>query len=149
MESEKEKPLANRWKKEEARKRREARRGLSTDEVKALDEKEDALEELWAETQNFHGELFPEEYDFMLDSIADARIRARGDNPMSSEYQDKVNQRRERLGFGPLGKDGMPTSNATIKFVGLFLYDGNQIPLANLIRSLGLGNTTAQENPND
>jgi hypothetical protein len=141
--------LANRWKKEEIRKRREARQGLTPEQVKALDEKEAADEALLAETRKFHGDLFPEEYDFMLDDISDARTRARGENPLSSEYQDEVNQRRERLGFSPLAKNGMPTSNETFEFVWFLLQNGNQIPLTNMIKSLCLGNGPTQEEPSD
>ena len=48
-----------------------------------------------------HLELFPEEYDYIYDSIADARDRARGLNPMSQSYIDKVNERRIKLGVKP------------------------------------------------
>lgn len=48
-----------------------------------------------------HLELFPEEYDFMYDSIADARDRARGKNPMSQSYIDEVNERRINMGVKP------------------------------------------------
>jgi hypothetical protein len=141
--------LANRRKKREEKERCNEGQGPSPDEVKALNEKDVAYEALLAEAREFHRELFPEEYDFMLDSIADARKRARGVNPMTSEYQNKINHRRARMGFDPLGKDGMPTSIATLKFVGLAVYDGDQTPLANLITSLGLGKAATQENPND
>ncbi len=53
-----------------------------------------------------HGWLFPEEYDFMGDSISDAKDRRRGINPMSEEYTNKVNERRRQLGVSPLGGDG-------------------------------------------
>lgn len=53
-----------------------------------------------------HGSIFPEEYDFMGDSISEAKDRRRGINPMSEEYTNKVNERRRQLGVSPLGKDG-------------------------------------------
>lgn len=60
-------------------------------------------------TNALHAKLFSEEYDFMGDSIADSRDRARGTNPMSDEYENKVNQKRISMGFLPLKKDGMPS----------------------------------------
>lgn len=48
-----------------------------------------------------HIKLFPEEYDFTQDSISDAKDRRRGINPMSVEYQDKVNKRRLAMGVEP------------------------------------------------
>lgn len=53
-----------------------------------------------------HGSIFPEEYDYIYDSISDAKDRRRGVNPMSEEYTDKVNERRRQLGISPLGKNG-------------------------------------------
>lgn len=48
-----------------------------------------------------HLELFPEEYDYVYDSIADAGDRARGKNPMSQKYIDQVNERRIKMGVKP------------------------------------------------
>ncbi|MEX5576210.1 hypothetical protein [Pseudophaeobacter sp. A-200-2] len=45
-----------------------------------------------------HLELFPEEYDFMLDSGVDLKIRRQGGSPMSDDYLKPVNLRRARLG---------------------------------------------------
>ena len=45
-------------------------------------------------------ERFPEEYDFMYDSISDANEREMGRNPMSKEYIEKINQKRAVLGVG-------------------------------------------------
>ncbi|MDW3116924.1 MAG: hypothetical protein R8G60_03420 [Roseovarius pacificus] len=54
-----------------------------------------------AEARTWHAKLFPEEYDFVYDSSADAQDRRRGVNPMSAEYIEKANARRAELGFGP------------------------------------------------
>ncbi|MCH8529209.1 MAG: hypothetical protein LAT65_00010 [Saccharospirillum sp.] len=100
----------NRLKKEEARKYREAREGLTEAEVKQMDKKEasqQALEEL---TRQIHLEWFPEEYDFMMDSSADAKDRKRGVNPMSQDYTERANARRQALGVEPLGDNGLPTT---------------------------------------
>ncbi|MCW8331888.1 hypothetical protein MD588_24110 [Photobacterium sp. SDRW27] len=53
-----------------------------------------------------HADLFPEEYDFIGDSVTDARLRRRGVNPMAQSYIDAVNERRYQMGV----KAFMPTS---------------------------------------
>lgn len=62
----------------------------------------DTLEKLKRTDKNnlvkkLHDMLFPEEYDFMYDSYADARDRDEGINPMSKEYQEEVNEKRAEL----------------------------------------------------
>ena len=57
--------------------------------------------------------MFPEEYDFMYDSIQDERERSAGICPMSDEYIDEVNQKRLSAGFSPLSSSGMADSNET------------------------------------
>jgi hypothetical protein len=102
----------NRVKKEELKWRREARRGLSEEEIKKLDEREAAEEKLMKLARKIHSDLFPEEYDFMYDSYADAKSRNMGENPMRKEYADKVNKRRAELGVPPLTENGMaPNDN--------------------------------------
>lgn len=54
-----------------------------------------------------HIKDFPEEYDFILDSHADANERAMGINPMSKDYQRKVNEKRKTLGVKQLLPNGM------------------------------------------
>ena len=39
--------------------------------------------------RSFHGKLFPEEYDFMADSIADANDRKKGINPTIDVYMKR------------------------------------------------------------
>lgn len=46
-----------------------------------------------------HQALFPEEYDFCYDSIAEANDRKKGINPMNREYQLVVNSRCQQRGF--------------------------------------------------
>jgi hypothetical protein len=94
----------NRVEKEMAKKRAAKREGLSDEEVRKLDLYETMVKEI-------HFELFPEEYDCMMDSNADATDRRRGKNPMNSEYTEKVNTRRKEMGVPPLGANGMPTDN--------------------------------------
>lgn len=58
------------------------------------------------DTKQLHIELFSEEYDKMSDSILDAKERAKGINPMSKEYQQKVAKKRKNLGVSPLSNSG-------------------------------------------
>ena len=99
----------NREKKEELRKYREAREGLSDEEVRLLNEKEAEEAKFKDLIRKVHGEMFPEEYDFTCDSIADANRRARGENPMSEEYIARVDARRVAMGVAPF--DYMPTGD--------------------------------------
>ncbi|MEP3561268.1 MAG: hypothetical protein ABJM19_08485 [Marinobacter sp.] len=100
----------NRYKAEEARKRREARAGLSELEIKRLDVDEDRESLITDLARKIHIERFPEEYDHYHDSIADAADRSRGINPMSVDYIAKIAEKRRRDGVAPLGDDGMPVS---------------------------------------
>lgn len=50
--------------------------------------------------------LFPEEFDFYYDSIADAKDRRQGMNPMSVDYVDVANARRAMLGVSKLLESG-------------------------------------------
>jgi len=61
-------------------------------------------------TDALHAKLFSEEYDFICDSIVDAKNRAKGINPMNEEYQIKTNLKRVSLGFLSLDKNGMPSN---------------------------------------
>ena len=101
----------NRAKKEEARKHREAREGLSEEQIRELDRKEFLESQIRTLAREIHSEWFPEEYDYMMDSISDAKDRRRGINPMSEEYTQEVNARRQELGVSPLGADGLPVSD--------------------------------------
>jgi hypothetical protein len=94
----------NKVKKEEARKLREAYETMSAEEFQAFMHKQQ-VQEL---AEQIHFALFPEEYDFMMDSNADVRDRRRGISPMSTEYIKRVNARRKELGVPPLGPDGLP-----------------------------------------
>lgn len=51
--------------------------------------------------KELHHTLFPEEYDFIYDSSSDERMRRKGVNPMSIEYQEEVNNRRLAMGVEP------------------------------------------------
>src|SRR5690554_2418851 len=96
----------NRAEKELLKKRTAEREGLSEEECRKLDE----LNKL---VHDVHYELFPEEYDAMMDSIADVNDRRRGINPMSLDYTEKVNARRKDRGVPPLGTNGLPTDDSS------------------------------------
>lgn len=49
-----------------------------------------------------HLKLFPECYDHLYDSIEDAKIRRRGQDPMSAEYQAAWQQKRRERGISEL-----------------------------------------------
>jgi len=53
-------------------------------------------------------QLFPEEYDLLYDDLVDSKSRKKGINPMSKEYQKKINLRRYELGVEPyMGQVGI------------------------------------------
>lgn len=93
----------NKAKKEEARKLREAYANLSGEELQEFNRQR----QIKALAGRIHFELFPEEYDSMMDSIADAKDRRMGINPMNEEYTERVNARRKELGVPPLGPNGL------------------------------------------
>lgn len=128
--------MANRWKKEETRKKKEARIGLSFEEINDLDAVEEAEEKLLEEITKFHIKLFPEEYDHMGDSITDANERRRGTNPMSDEYIERTNERRKKLGFGPVSLYG--PEQDTLCFVREKLERGDRQGLTNLLQKFCL-----------
>ncbi|WP_298441545.1 hypothetical protein [uncultured Ferrimonas sp.] len=66
--------------------------------------------------RQLHNALFPEEYDFMLDSPADAKRRRRGHNPMSAQYIATVAKRRAQLGVPPLLENGLAADNASQRY---------------------------------
>ncbi len=105
----------NRLKKEEIRKEQQAREGLSPDQTKRLDIEDEVKEKIEVLARKIHYEKFPEEYDLMSDSIADAKARSNGINPMSQDYIEKVNMKRADLGVSPLSESGESASNDTME----------------------------------
>ncbi len=134
--------LANQKKEQELRERCAASSGHSSDGQKTSDNQIAADLALFVETKISHRDLFPEEYDHTRDSAAEASMRSRGLNPKPLEYQVEVDRRREDLGFEPLADNGMAPSNETFLFIWMFLLNGNQIPLNNLIKAVGLHRST-------
>jgi hypothetical protein len=104
----------NRFKKEEKIKLDDARKGLSEKEIEILDKKEEEGNRIKELSRKIHRERFSEEYDFMYDSNVDANDRDRGINPMSKEYIERINKKREALGVSPLSESGMSISDDTM-----------------------------------
>ena len=104
----------NRAKKEEIRKYKDACRGLTAEQVKALDAREAVGRFIEDRARSIHVERFSEEYDFQADSVADAYERSRGMNPMSAEYIAETNKRREEQGVAPLTASGYAESDESL-----------------------------------
>ena len=100
--------MPSRWKKEEARKRAEARKGLTPEQIAGLDWKESVVKSIVDQARALHQQLFPEDYDFMYDDSWDAKLRSQGINPMSEEYIQEVNERRLALGVEPFSGPSVP-----------------------------------------
>lgn len=100
----------NKAKKEEIRKYREARVGLSREEIEMLDAADDIELHVELLARKRHVKKFPEEYDLMNDSGSEAKDRSRGINPMAADYIAEVRARRAALGVSPLSENGLATS---------------------------------------
>lgn len=74
----------------------------------------------------YHIAIFPEEYDFQYDSIADALDRDRGISPMSREYIELVNVRRRDFGFEPINGVDSNFDMSTYNWVKQMLRDGRE-----------------------
>jgi len=105
----------NRAKKEERRRHEEARKGLSADEVLAIDLEDEINKNIEDLARAIHARKFPEEYDFMYDSVVEAKERASGVNPMSQEYIEKIAKKRTEMGVAQLADNGMPVSDDTYR----------------------------------
>ena len=106
----------NRLKKEEVKKQKQLEKGLTEDQLELL-QKIMNCRKIFEKLQNsIHGILFPEEFDFMLDDNVDANLRKHGENPMSKDYQNKVNAKRQKLGLKPLSENGMCESDDSKKY---------------------------------
>lgn len=83
--------------------------------------------------QDLHLELFPEEYDEIYDSIADARDRRNGINPMSSEYINRTNADRLALGFSEFSVRRGAQNDNTFEWVLNKLSDGKEAELREVL----------------
>lgn len=106
----------NRFKTEQIRKRYDARKGLSPEDIEIFDKQDSELNKICELARKIHIERFPEEYDFMLDSISDSNVRSMGKNPMNREYVERIKAKRTALGVSQLSQSGLPTSSDTMDF---------------------------------
>jgi hypothetical protein len=109
----------NRYNREERRKYNVARKGLSKEELQALDLEEEREKQIADLAHRMHVKLYPEEYDCMFDRFVEARDRRRGVNPMSKEYIEKVNEKRIKEGVSPLAENGIPMDPTETKLLCL------------------------------
>ncbi|NOQ64919.1 MAG: hypothetical protein GQ582_10445 [Methyloprofundus sp.] len=100
----------NKYKKEVKIKHDKARKGLSEDEIIAVDLEDEIKLKIEELSRSIHAEKFAEEYDFMYDSGVDAKERKKGINPMNQEYIDKIKQKRADLGLTQLSENGISVS---------------------------------------
>jgi hypothetical protein len=117
----------NKAKKEEIRKYNEARQGKPAEEIAEIDRQDKIDAQIKKLASLLHGRLFPEEYDFMSDSISDAKDRKKGINPMSEEYIKKMDNKRQALGFLPILSSGHAVENETLEFCLKFVKSGFEL----------------------
>jgi len=107
----------NRYKKQELNKYNEKTKDMTQEEKKIYDIILSSQNNFESMAKTLQGKLFPEEFDFMLDDGVDANRRNKGENPMSDEYIQRMDDKRVRLGFLPLSKDGYAQdSNKTLDY---------------------------------
>lgn len=106
----------NREKKEELRKYNAKRKGKTVDEIEEINLQEEIDNVVGFIAGCLHARLFSEEYDFMMDSIADAKDRAKGVSPMSEDYINRIAIKREALEMSALSSSGESTSNDTKQY---------------------------------
>ena len=64
--------------------------------------------------KEIHLKVFSEEYDYMHDSLVDAKDRSNGINPMSVEYQERINLKRKKFGVSTLATNGLSLDNSSM-----------------------------------
>jgi 5'(3')-deoxyribonucleotidase len=89
---------------------------LTEDELVKLKELRKIPYSFSTQVNQLKGVLFSEETDFMLDSGLDAKERARGKNPMSQEYTDRVNRKRISFGVSKLNESGYAKDTSSLQF---------------------------------
>lgn len=105
-----------RLEKEIRKKRAELLAGLNSEQIEFFEAVEELRDTLNRFESKFHVSMFPEEYDFMYDDSVDYKARKRGENPMQESYQQKVNERRQKLGLEPLEDNGMVRYDDSIRY---------------------------------
>lgn len=97
-------------KREELKAKTLQQEGKTAAEIEFIEQEEAKQAEVLALANKIHSEIFPEEYDYIYDSIADVSDRKRGINPMNKEYIEKVNAKRITAGVTSLAANGMSQS---------------------------------------
>jgi len=92
--------------------------------------------EITEQAKKLHMQLFPDEYQFMNDSIADASDRKFGINPVSQEYLNKVSIRRQRFGLSVLGKNGDAVAGESLELCRKIVSEGLNDLLGELLATL-------------
>ena len=65
--------------------------------------------------KKIHLKVFSEEYDYMYDSLVDAKDRSNGINPLSEEYQERINLKRKKFGVSKLAKNGLNLDDSSME----------------------------------
>ena len=86
-----------RTKKEEIRKYKEARIGLTPQQIIEFDAKEAEETLLKEDVRWVNHILYHEDFDHMYDSFLDAKERARGISPMNDEYREKIERKNKAI----------------------------------------------------
>jgi len=85
--------------------------------------------------RELHAALFPEEYDHVYDSIAEAKDRQRGVNPMNADHVEKTNTLRAQLGFTPFKVGPDANNDDTYAWVVEKLRRGEEAELREILAS--------------
>ena len=64
--------------------------------------------------KEMHLKVFSEEYDYMYDSIVDAKERSNGINPMSEEYQQRIILKRKKFRVSALAPNGLSLDSSSM-----------------------------------
>lgn len=89
---------------------------LTDYEIEQLKTVQRTPSDFYTQVKTLKSALFKEEWDFMGDSGADAKGRSRGINPMSQEYTNRVNKKREAFGVSPINDSGFGIDNSSNLF---------------------------------
>lgn len=66
---------------------------------------------------DFHLELFHEEYDIHYDSNSDSTHRKNEINPMAKDYIEEYKKKREKLNISHLNENGTPNDNSSMIYI--------------------------------
>ena len=90
--------MSSALKKHLKKKRDNAVKGLSKEDIEIYDAIESARLEFDSMVDSLVNKIFPEILDFTQDSFVDSAMRKSGASPMSDEYNAKIDAKMKRLG---------------------------------------------------